>query len=132
MNQKNIYLVLFATCIRCSKDISEPEFAKRMLSGKTWFLDYTLQDNQIISFVGKSTYYIQFKEDGQTNDADGITGNYQLSYHNNQLTLFVTGTTQKGVATHYDYKIDKIRHETLIVSYTQNNNLIQKIFTTTH
>lgn len=112
--------------------MSEPEFAKRMLSGKTWFLDYTLQDNQIISFVGKSTYYIQFKEDGQTNDADGITGTYQLGYYNNQLTLFVTGTTQKGVTTHYDYKIDKIRYETLIVSYTQNNNLIQKIFTTTH
>lgn len=132
MNFKITCLLLFVLSMACSKDKHEPELARRMLSGKTWFLDYTLQDNLIKSFVGRSTYYIQFKEDGKTIDADGITGTYQLAINNNQLTLLVNGSTQNGVATNYNYKIVKIGYETLIVSYTQNNILIQKIFTTTH
>ena len=132
MYQKIVCLFVFVIGMSCSKEKSEPELARRMIAGKTWHLDYTLQDNQIRSFVGKSTYFIELKEDGKTNDADGITGTYLLAFKNNHLTLFVTGTTQKGVATNYDYKIDKIRHESLTLSYTQNNNLIQKILTTTH
>jgi hypothetical protein len=132
MDQKIVYLFVFVIGMSCSKEKSEPETARLMIAGKTWYLDYTLQDNQIRSFVGRSTYFIEFKEDGKTNDADGITGTYLVTFKNNHLTLFVTGTTQKGVATNYDYKIDKIRHESLTLSYTQNNNLIQKIFTTTH
>lgn len=132
MTQKIACLFLFVLCMACSKDKNEPELAKRMLEGKTWFLDYSLQDNLTKSFIGRSTYYIQFKEDGTTIDADGIIGTYQIILNNNQLTLLVNGSTQNGVATNYNYQIVRVGYETLIVSYTQNNILIQKIFTTTH
>lgn len=103
-----------------------------MLSGKTWYLDYTIQNNTTKSFIGRNTYYIQFKEDQTTVDADGINGKYQIINNKSQLFLLVNGTTINGISANYNYQIDKIGYETLIISYTQNNSFIQKIFTIKH
>lgn len=132
MNYKVIYIFIFVLLGSCSKDTDHTELAKKMLSGKTWYLDYTIQNNQTKSFVGRSTYYIQFKEDGTTIDADGITGSFQIINNNNQLDLLVNGITQNGISANYTYQINKIGYETLIISYTQNSVLIHKIFTITH
>lgn len=132
MQQKIIYILCLFFLGSCTKDLDHVVLAKRMLSGKTWYLDYTIQNNQTKSFVGRSTYYIQFMEDGTTIDADGIAGSYQIEANNNQLSLLVVGKTQTGVTANYTYQIDKIGYQTLIISYTQNSQLIQKIFTITH
>jgi hypothetical protein len=132
MNLKYLYLFLFLSLFACTKDMDQSKLANNMLSGKTWFLDYTLQNNETKSFIGRSTYYIQFKEDGSTIDADGIIGTYEVVKNNTQLALLVVGKTQNGVATNYTYQIDKIGYTTVIFSYTQNSIFIQKIFSTTH
>lgn len=132
MNYKVIYICILSLLGSCTKDTDLTELAKNMLSGKTWYLDYTIQNNQTKSFVGRSTYYIQFKQDGSTIDADGIKGSFEIINNNNQLALLVTGTTQNELPANYIYQIEKIGYETLIISYTQNSILIHKIFTITH
>ena len=132
MNYKIIPIFFFILLGACSKDTDHAELAKNMLAGKTWYLEYTIQNNQTKSFVGRSTYYIQFKQDGTTIDADGITGNYLITNNNNQLDLMVNGITQNGIPANYTYQINKIGYETLNISYTQNSVLIHKIFTITH
>lgn len=125
-------LIILLGLWSCSKDTDHSELAKYMLSGKTWYLDYTIQNNTTKSFIGRNTYYIQFKEDQTTVDADGINGKYQVITNKNQLFLLVNGTTINGISANYNYQIDKIGYETLIISYTQNNSFIQKIFTIKH
>lgn len=125
-------LIILLGLWSCSKDTDHSELAKNMLSGKTWYLDYTIQNNTTKSFIGRNTYYIQFKEDQTTVDADGINGKYQVISNKNQLFLLVNGTTINGISANYNYQIDKIGYETLIISYTQNNSFIQKIFTIKH
>lgn len=132
MNQKLIYIVCCFLFVACTKEVDQRALANKMLSGKTWYLDYVLQDNQTKTFVGKSTYFIQFKLDGSTIDADGISGTFKVNQKEQQLILSVNGITQSGIQANYTYQIDKIGYETLIISYTQNQVLIQKIFTTSH
>jgi len=130
MNYRLIYLVSIFLLGSCTKDADQLQLTRKMLVDKTWYLDYTVQDSQTKSFIGKNTYSIQFKIDGTTNDSDGIIGSFQIGRNEQQLVLLVEGKTQNGSPANYTYQIEKIGQETLIITYTQNDLFIRKIFTT--
>jgi len=132
MKYKINYIICCFLLVACTKETDPGIIANKLISGKTWYLEYIHQDNQTKSFVGKSTYFIQFKLDGSTIDSDGITGTFKIEKKEQQLILSVTGITQSGIQANYAYQIDEIGFEMIIISYTQNNLLIQKKFTTNY
>lgn len=131
---KNLFIstLLLVLLNSCHKEISASEYAKSLLIGKTWFLDYTIQNNQTKSFIGKSTYFIQFTNNDQTTDSDGIVGSFQIEENNKQLSLLINAKTQNGSSANYTYLIEQIGSDNLMVSYMLGDNTIKKLFSTTH
>lgn len=132
MKKYFLHLILMFCFGSCSKKISSSEYAKNMLVDKIWFLDYSIQNHQTKSFIGKNTYFIQFSRSGKTSDSDGIEGIFEITENNTQLDLIINALTQNGSPANYQYKIDQIGSDHLMVSYLQEGNSIQKIFSTTH
>lgn len=128
--QKVAVLLLFFSFVSCSKKEDRLGYAKQMLADKTWYLTSTTQENQIKSYIDKSTYSIQFKDSDKTMDSDGITGSYQVVEQDKLLQIIVTGMTQNNIPANYTYQIDHIEPTILKISYTQNSILIQKTFMT--
>lgn len=127
-----LHLFIWLSIGSCSKGISSSEYAKSMLAGKSWFLDYSIQNDQVKSFIGKSTYFISFNTDGTTIDADGLFGNFVIEEDNKILSLHIKAITQNYVKAHYTYRIENISSDNLMVSYVQDGHTIKKIFSTTH
>lgn len=127
-----LYISLLLVFGACSKSMNQVDYAKTMLSGKTWYLDYTISNNQTKSFIGKSTYFIQFSEYGKTNDSDGIVGVFTVESTNNQLILSINASTPSGSPANYSYSIEQVGYDKLIVNYSQENTIIKKIFSTNH
>ena len=132
MRPSFLYISLLLVFGACSKSMNQVDYAKTMLSGKTWYLDYTISNNQTKSFIGKSTYFIQFSEYGKTNDSDGIVGSFTVESTNNQLILSINASTPSGSPANYSYSIEQVGYDKLIVNYTQDNTIIKKIFSTNH
>ena len=132
MRPSFLYISLLLVFGACSKSMNQVDYAKTMLSGKTWYLDYTISNNQTKSFIGKSTYFIQFSEYGKTNDSDGIVGVFTVESTNNQLILSINASTPSGSPANYSYSIEQVGYDKLIVNYTQDNTIIKKIFSTNH
>ena len=127
-----LYIIILFVFGACSKSMNQVDYTKTMLSGKTWYLDYTISNNQTKSFIGKSTYFIQFSEYGKTNDSDGIVGVFTVESTNNQLILSINASTPSGSPANYSYSIEQVGYDKLIVNYTQDNTIIKKIFSTNH
>lgn len=132
MKKTILYLFIWLSIGSCSKGISSSEYAKSMLAGKTWFLDYSIQNDQIKSFIGKSTYFISFDTDGTTKDADGLFGDFVIEEENQILSLHIKAITQTYVKANYTYRIENISSDNLMVSYILEGHTIKKIFSTTH
>jgi hypothetical protein len=103
-----------------------------MLVDKIWFLNYSIQNDQIKSFIGKSTYFISFSNDGTTKDADGLFGNFLIEEKNKILSLHINAITQSYIKANYSYRIENISSDNLMVSYIQEGHAIKKIFSPTH
>jgi hypothetical protein len=116
----------------CTKEVDSISYTQLLLSNKTWFLDSTINENTTKSFIGKSTYFIQFSNTGKTIDSDGITGNYTIQENNKSLSIFIEGTTQNGSPAKYNYLIEQIGSDQLIVSFQIDGIKTKKIFSTTH
>lgn len=132
MRPSFLYISLLLVFGACSKSMNQVDYTKTMLSGKTWYLDYTISNNQTKSFIGKSTYFIQFSEYGKTNDSDGIVGVFTVESTNNQLILSINASTPSGSPANYSYSIEQVGYDKLIVNYSQDNTIIKKIFSTNH
>ncbi len=132
MKKTILYLFVWLSAISCSKDISSSEYAKSMLVDKIWFLNYSIQNDQIKSFIGKSTYFISFSNDGTTKDADGLFGNFLIEEKNKILSLHINAITQSYIKANYSYRIENISSDNLMVSYIQEGHAIKKIFSPTH
>ena len=124
--------ILYLFTLSCSKGINSSDYAKSLLAGKTWFLDYSIQNNLSKSFIGKNTYFIQFTKNDETSDSDGLKGNFSVEENNSILLLKINALTPGGIRANYTYQIDQIGLDQLIVSYRQDTILIKKIFSTTH
>lgn len=128
---KHIYTFVFviflaAGVVSCSKETVEPqiELSYKMLSNKTWFLDYieTINGSTIKtkSYIGQPTYFINFLKDNTTLDSDGIVGTYSVEVVNGKTLVKVNAKTIGGTQVAYDYKVESIGAKVLVLSYVSN------------
>ena len=136
--KNNIKLILLLTvgffAASCSKvdPISQTQLTEQMLQGKTWLLDYSITQTGTSSvtktYVGQSTYFINFLKDKSTKDSDGIVGVYNIEKVGNQLQIHVNATTNGSNPVEYIYNIESVGSKELIVFHTVNNQTIKRYF----
>ncbi|MFZ9145960.1 MAG: hypothetical protein ACO21H_01810 [Sediminibacterium sp.] len=134
----NIKVILFVAInfmvTACSKvdPASQLELTKQMLEGKTWLLDYTITQtgtNAVTkTYVGQSTYFINFLKDNSTKDSDGIVGVYSIEKLGNQLQIHVNAKTNGSNSVEYIYNIESVGTKELIVFHSANNQTIKRYF----
>jgi len=135
---KYIYTVLVAVIISagfsaCSKDTpgAQVELSYKMLSDKTWFLDYVETINggtvKTRSYLGQSTYFINFLKDNTTLDSDGAKGTYNVEVANGKILVKVNAKSIGGNIIAYDYKVESMGAKVLVMSY-DNNGTTNKFY----
>ena len=104
----------------CSKDKigAEIDLTYQMLSDKTWYLDYTITGTSKRTYLGQSTYFMDFLRDRTTQDSDGLNGSYTIEKINNVLQIHVQAKTSGSNTAEYIYNIEAIGHNNLILYYT--------------
>ena len=106
----------------CSKDTSgaEIDLTYQMLSDKTWFLDYSITGTSKRTYLGQSTYFIDFEKNKETKDSDGLNGRYKVEKNGNILQIHVTAKTSSVSSVEYEiiYNIESIGSGNLILYYT--------------
>ncbi len=131
---KNSYIIiaviLFTTIASsCSKDTESAKLALsyKMLADKTWYLDYlqTITGTTVKTktYIGQSTYFINFLSDNTTLDSDGISGTYTVVNANGQLNIMVTAKTAGGNVVEYNYHVESIGAKVLVMSYVSSSTL---------
>jgi len=138
---KNIvYIFLFAASISitntsCSKDAAgaQVELSYNMLKEKTWYLDYVQSivgtTTTTKSYIGQSTYFINFLEDRSTLDSDGITGKYSVTNTGGRLSISIIGKTTSGNAVSYNYQVESMGAKNLVLSYVVNGSTYKMFYT---
>ena len=104
----------------CSKDTSGAEInlTYQMLSDKTWFLDYSITGTSKRTYLGQSTYFIDFQKNKETKDSDGLNGTYTVEKIDNVLQIHVQAQTSSTNTVEYIYNIESIGTNNLILYYT--------------
>ena len=106
----------------CRKDTSgaEIDLTYQMLSDKTWFLDYSITGTSKRTYLGQSTYFIDFEKNKETKDSDGLNGRYKVEKNGNILQIHVTAKTSSVSSVEYEiiYNIESIGSGNLILYYT--------------
>jgi hypothetical protein len=110
----------------CSKDSSgaEIKLTQQMLSGKTWFLDYSITGTSEKNYLGQPTYFIKFFKNDSTSDSDGLEGTYTIEKINNKLQISVDANTASANQVNYIYNIESIGTSNLILYYTINGGTV--------
>ena len=83
-------------------------------------MDFSITNNVTKSYVGQTTYFINFLKSGQTKDSDGISGTYTVQKPNTTMQVYVIASTISGAQANYTYDIESIGSQNLILSYTKN------------
>jgi hypothetical protein len=106
----------------CSKDSSGAEInlTQQMLSDKTWYLDYSITGTSKKTYLGQSTYFINFLKNKNTTDSDGLQGTYTVEKIGNLLQIHVQAKTSSTNTVEYIYNIESIGSGNLILYYTLN------------
>lgn len=127
MKRNFTYTITLLFCIlsmtqltSCSKDTSGAEInlSYQMLSDKTWYLDYSIVGSTKRTYVGQSTYFIDFLKNKTTKDSDGLTGTYTVEKLGNVLQIHVQAKTSSTNTVEYVYNIESIGTGNLILYYT--------------
>ncbi len=127
MKRNFTYTITLLFCIlsmtqltSCSKDTSGAEInlSYQMLSDKTWYLDYSIVGNTKRTYVGQSTYFIDFLKNKTTKDSDGLIGTYTVEKLGNVLQIHVQAKTSSTNTVEYVYNIESIGTGNLILYYT--------------
>lgn len=115
-----IILLLSITSCNKSDSINEAHLTYKLISDKTWYLEYAQTTNasgtSIKSYVGQSTYFINYLKNYTTKDSDGIVGNYALQNVDNKLLIKVDAKTQNGNVSSYQYELLSIGAKNMILS----------------
>lgn len=140
INQFKTYLTCFFIVIvcaitlnACSKDTpgAQVELSYKMLSDKTWFLDYvqTINGSSIKTrtYLGQTTYFINFLKDYTTLDSDGLTGTYDIAVVNGKILVKVNAKTTGGNTVSYDYSVESMGSKVLVMSYN-TNGVVNKFY----
>lgn len=127
MNKIFNYTILLAICIltltqltSCKKDTSGAEInlSYQKLADKTWYLDYSITGTSKKTYVGQSTYFIDFLKNKTTKDSDGLLGTYTVEKVGNILQIHVQAQTSSTNTVEYIYKIESIGNDNLVLYYT--------------
>ena len=111
------------TFTACTKDTAGAEIrlSYSMLADKTWYLDYaqtlTGTNTKTKTYVGQSTYFINFLKNLTTVDSDGIAGTYTVEKINNQLQIHVQATTSNGSKLEYVYDVESMGAKNMVLTY---------------
>jgi hypothetical protein len=114
-------MAIFATQLTgCKKETSNAEIqlSYQMLEDKTWYLDFSITGASKRTYVGQSTYFIDFLKNKTTVDSDGLTGTYTVEKIDGQLQLHVQATTTSTNTVEYVYNIESIGSSNLVLTYT--------------
>jgi hypothetical protein len=115
----------------CSKDKDEAQttLSYRMLNDKTWFLDYVETINgtsvKTRSYLGQTTYFINFLKDKTTLDSDGISGTYSIDVVDGNIIIKVNAKTFGGNVVIYDYEVYSLGDKVLVMS-NYSNGIVNK------
>lgn len=129
----SLLLITFASC---SKDAAKAtlDTSYKMLSDKTWYLQYTVTNNGISdsthSFVGQPTYFINYRKNLSTLDSDGIEGTYSIQQSANQLLITVVAKTANLNATNYQYEVVSLGAKDMILGYKKGTVSTKLFFST--
>jgi hypothetical protein len=106
----------------CSKDTSGAEInlTYQMLSDKTWYLDYSISGTTKKTYLGQTTYFIDFLKDKSTKDSDGLKGTYTVEKISNKLQIHVQAQTSSTTSVEYIYNIESIGTDNLVLYFTLN------------
>jgi hypothetical protein len=127
------YTIAFLFCFlsisqltSCSKDTSGQEInlSYQLLSDKTWYLDYSITGTSKKTYLGQSTYFINFLKNKTTTDSDGLDGNYTIKKIDNVLQIHVQAKTSGTNTVEYVYNIESIGNANLILYYTLNGTTV--------
>ena len=117
----------------CSKDKDEAQttLSYRMLNDKTWFLDYVETINgtsvKTRSYLGQTTYFINFLKDKTTLDSDGISGTYSIDVVDGNIIIKVNAKTFGGNVVIYDYEVYSLGDKVLVMS-NYSNGIVNKYY----
>ena len=123
------YTITFLFCLfsllqltSCSKDTSGQEInlSYQLLSDKTWYLDYSITGTSKKTYLGQSTYFINFLKNKNTTDSDGLEGTYTVEKIGNVLQIHVQAKTSSTNTVEYIYNIEAVGSGNLILYYTLN------------
>lgn len=127
-------LVLVLALGSCSKDTSSSDtiLSEQMLQDKTWFLDYSISttgsSNVTKTYVGQSTYFINFLKNRSTKDSDGLNGTYQVKNIGGKLQIQVNAKTVGLATVEYTYIVESVGAKDLVVSFVSNSQTTKRYF----
>ena len=115
--------------VACNKEVSstKSDLIQARLVNKTWYLDYAITGSVTKTFVGQSTYFITFLNDGSTSDSDGLTGTYSIVNNKGKYELSVKTKTINGNNFNYTHLIESVGDEKMINSYIADGQSVKTI-----
>jgi hypothetical protein len=137
MKKYLLYLLIISVVLifsACSKNTtaSEINLAQQFLSNKTWYLDYTqtikATGTSTKTYLGQSTYFINFLNDFTTQDSDGLNGTYSVEKINGQLQIHVQAKTGNANSLEYIYNIETVGTRNLILYYSISDQTIKQFY----
>jgi hypothetical protein len=131
-------LIIVATTMfsACTKQDAGAEInlSYKMLADKTWYLEYaqiTTGANTITkTYVGQSTYFINFLENRTTNDSDGLTGTYYVQKPGSQLLIQVQVKTSGGNTSNYNYQVVSLGDKNMVLENATANGKTRYYYST--
>jgi archaellum component FlaG (FlaF/FlaG flagellin family) len=115
--------------VSCNKEVTntKADLIQSKLVNKTWYLDYAITGSVTKTFVGQSTYFITFLNDGSTSDSDGLTGTYSIVNNKGKYELSVKTKTINGNNFNYTHLIESVGDEKMINSYIADGQSVKTI-----
>ena len=125
-----VFLFGFNSCSK-DKDEAQTTLSYRMISDKTWYLDYVETINgtsvKTRNYLGQTTYFINFLKDNTTLDSDGISGTYTIDVVDGKILVKVNAKTFGGNAVIYDYEVQSLGAKVLVMS-NYSNGIVNKYY----
>ena len=133
---KTLYTLLIIaitfTLVACNKETAttQTDVMNSLLTNKNWYLDYSITGASTKSYVGQSTYFVTYLNDGTTKDSDGLTGTYSVEIINNQSQIHVQLKTANGNPLEVIYNILSVGETKLVLSKVVSSGTPTQLFFT--
>mgnify|MGYP000116599660 CR=1 FL=1 len=132
MKKAIFFLSILLATVSCKKSETDLNIrlASNMLINKTWYLDYSITDNKMKTYLGQQTYFINFFDEIRTSDSDGVGGIYNLSNMNGQLILIISGQTSIGNSISSSYVVENIGNKNMVLSFVSKGVITKQYYST--